>query len=212
MKKVLFSIFMFFVLFTTAKASNPAGFIYDGPSGVKQGETISYNLTIRDGNYFFTYYNENGEKNSFWECNVDYGKTVLKFVSFSPKISGASIQNNEDAGTFNLKLENEALGPYNEGQVIGIIEFKALENAPIGEIKLYQPTGNDVGQNDSSVYKTINILKKEEVKVTNSDTSSLKKLEDKKNTILYIIIAALSFLNVALVTTSIILITKNKNK
>ena len=212
MKKILFSVFMFFALFTTAKASNPAGFIYDGPSNVKQGETVFYNLIIRNGDYFFTYYNENGEKNSFWECNVDYFKDVLEFVSFDSKINGINIANNGDVGKLNIKLQNEALGPYSEGQLIGTIEFKVLENAPLGEIKLYQPTGNDIAPNDSELYKTITVLRKEEVKVANNDTSSSNKSEDKKNTILYILIAALSFLNVALVTAATILIIKNKNK
>jgi len=212
MKKILFLVFMFFALFTTAKASNPAGFIYDGPSNIKQGETVSYNLIIRNGDYFFTYYNENGEKNSFWECNVDYFKDVLEFVSFDSKINGINIANNGDVGKLNIKLQNEALGPYSEGQVIGTIEFKVLENAPLGEIKLYQPTGNDIAPNDSELYKTITVLRKEEVKVANNDTSSSNKSEDKKNTILYILIAALSFLNVALVTAATILIIKNKNK
>lgn len=207
-KKLVFLVLTFFLFLTTTKASSPAGFIYEGPSEAKQGETISYDLKVRDGNYFFVYSQDAAENSWFHE--IEYDKNVLQFVSFESDMPEISISNNEMEETLTLKIGEGALGPYTEGQVIGEITFKVLESATLGEIRLSQPTGIDVGPTDAEMYKVVNILEKEDIENVKEETK--KEIVKEDNNIFYILIGVLLLSNVLLAATAVILISKNKNK
>ena len=201
MKKKLFFMFVLFVLLIPrVHASSPAGFIYDGPDQVKQGEIVSYDLKIRDGNYFFTY-SEN--KDDPWECEVEYDLHVFKFVSFFSTIDGISAINDSVLNKLTIKIESKAFGPYVEGQKIATLSFKILEHSPLGEITLYQPTGYETGTDNLNVYKKINVIKTEEITVSKDNNKDVKT---------YIVIGSLLLLNLSFITTIIILININKNK
>lgn len=205
MKKILSFIFMFGALFIFSPnvyATQPGGIGYDGPDEVKQGETVTYNLTMRDGNVFYMLMEE------YITETLDYDSSVFEFVSFSSEIEGISAK--QSGSNIEMQVLRKAAGPYESDDIIGTIIFKVLDNAVIGDTVLVAPGSGEMGS--SNQYKVVNILSSETISEdsNNEVVENQSIIENIDDNVIYIIIGSLLLLNIASLTTVIILIIRNK--
>ncbi len=146
-KFFIFLLFLTIFCFYNPKiyASGPGGYKVTGPTLIKKGETVEFDIYLEPGiGLFYMSYEEQEE------IEFPYDRLKLEYVS-----SSSSYDITYDDDDFLLTIPKAAWGPFTKSTTIVTLKFKVLSDAELGYTYLFGTDYYEGGSNLDPIYKNI---------------------------------------------------------